>query len=694
VSLRAAGSPAAPSANLPVGVTLARAESPGADLEGRVESALGVDGPLAKGSSWRDRPSQRALARAIAQAIGAGSSLVAEAGTGIGKTFAYLVPALLAGGKVLISTGTKTLQDQLFGRDLPRVVRALGIDVRCALLKGRANYVCRHHLERNLVDGRVARAVDVSRLRAIGRFARVTSSGDRAECSEVSDDDAIWSLATSTRENCLGQDCSHWNTCFVVQARRAAQAADVVVVNHHLFSADLALKDTGIAELLPNAQTLIFDEAHQLPETLVTFLGEASGTRALLDFARDATQAGFEWASDQARWDELGVELEQSLRAARAAWPLSGARAAAHVVLADEAFRDALEAVARALQAFVAALAVAAERAPDLARLSERAQVALARWQHWSAVEGDLEDPAKRVCWAEAFTASLSLHQTPISVAEHFSRCRELQPRTWIFLSATLAIGEDFSHFTRMLGLEGVPQARFESPFDYASQGLLYIPKGLPPPADSGFTNAFMVECWPLIERNGGRCFILCTTLRAVRTVAAWLRARLDARFTLLVQGEASRSELLDRYRQASAPILVGAASFWEGVDVVGDALSLLLIDKLPFAPPDDPVLEARSQALRRAGGDPFRALQLPAASLSLKQGAGRLIRSESDRGVIVIGDERLLNRGYGRTILAGLPPFRQTRERAVAEAFLQKPESLPLTRATTTASPSTSVRP
>ena len=642
-------------------------------LSHRVEKALGPKGTLAVGSAWSDRPDQRAMAGEIARAITESATLVAEAGTGIGKTFAYLVPALLGGGKVIISTGTKTLQDQLFARDLPRVIAALGVDVRTALLKGRANYVCRYHLKRNLEDGRFTRAIDISRLRQIDRFSKLSSTGDRSDCSQVSDDDPAWVLATSTRENCLGQDCADWNQCFVVQARRTAQSADVVVINHHLFSADLALRDTGIAELLPSAQTLIFDEAHQLPDTLVTFLGEASGSRALMDLGRDALQVALEEAPDQARWHELGANLDQFVRQARSQWPLASPRAPAHTLLAHGDFAATLRSVTQALEVLTGALEAAVERGPGMARMAERARTVCTRWSGWfseDAVDG-AKDVEPSVAWAEVHLASLTLHKTPLSVAEPFTRYRDGTARAWIFVSATLAVGEDFSHFVQMLGLSESRQVRFPSPFDYPSQGLLYVPKGLPEPSDPMFSRVWIDHCWPLIEANVGRCFVLCTTLRAVRQVADRLRELLEPPLTLLVQGEGSRTELLERYRAAPAPILVGAASFWEGVDVVGDALSLLLIDKLPFAPPDDPVLEAQSEALRRRGGDPFRTIQLPAASLALKQGAGRLIRSERDRGVLVIGDARLISKGYGRTLMASLPPFSITRERQVAETFL-----------------------
>ena len=637
-------------------------------VQQRVDALLGPAGPLAAGRHWRDRPEQRALACSIAQAIESGSVFVAEAGTGIGKTYAYLVPALLAGGKVIVSTGSKTLQDQLFTRDLPQVVEALELDVQCALLKGRANYVCRHHLRRHLADGRFARATDVANLRRIDRFSRLTRSGDRAECSDVADDDPVWAFATSTRDNCLGQECADWNECFVVQARRAAQSADVVVVNHHLFAADLALRDTGIAELLPTAQTLIFDEAHQLAQTLIAFLGEAIGSRAVLDLVRDTVQCGHSEAPDQARWDDLAAQVEQSVRSVRAAWPPGALRSPFHRLREPGDFLESLQALLVALQSLTRVLESARERGPNLAKLAPRASELTERLRAWLA---DGADEGEAVSWAEVFQSAFTLHRTPLSVAQAFSRHREGAERAWIFVSATLSVGGDLGHFVKTLGLDGAHAASFPSPFDYARQGLLYIPKGLPEPTNPAFTLAWIDDCWPLIETNMGRCFVLCTTHRAVKIVADRLRNRIEPPMTLLVQGEGSRSELLERYRRSVAPVLVGAASFWEGVDVVGNALSLLLIDKLPFAPPDDPVLEARSESLRRQGIDPFRAVQIPEAAIALKQGAGRLIRSESDRGVLGIGDSRLLSRGYGKALLASLPPFSQTRDPAQAMAFL-----------------------
>jgi len=645
------------------------------------------------------REGQQQLSAAIADALQGRGTLVAEAGTGTGKTFAYLVPVLLSGARALLSTGTRHLQDQLHGRDLPALVRALGIDVRTALLKGRGNYVCHHHLERNLADGRFADRSTPEALRRIDRFARLSQTGDRAELPELSEDDPAWSLATSTRENCLGQDCPQLRQCFVMRARREAMNADLVVVNHHLFCADLALRDESVAELLPTVDAVVFDEAHQLPEVATEFFGEASSTRQLLELSRDLRRAGMLEAPDGADWRALCDRLERSLGVLRLAF---GARATGQAGLqrvpverlqGNQALREALQGVVADLQSVSAIVAANAGRGLELDRCGLRATEAAARVERWGEVVFSVEaedegaqdegahdegpDPEASIAWAELGAQHVSLKRTPLSVAGQFSRHREGAPRAWVFLSATLSVGEDFSHFVGALGLHDAQCHRWQSPFDFARQAALWVPRGLGEASDPAHPARLAEAVWPLVVANRGRAFFLCTTLRAMREVAARLEA-LDRRdgtgLSLLLQGEMPRNELLRRYRAAVAPVLVGSAGFWEGVDVAGDALSLVVIDKLPFAPPDDPVVKARSLAVRRSGRDPFGSYQLPAAALALKQGAGRLIRSESDQGVLVIGDERLVSRGYGRRLLASLPPFRRVESAAEAAAFLPGP--------------------
>ncbi len=644
---------------------------------------------------YRARDGQIEMAEAVSDAIDRCGTLIAEAGTGTGKTFAYLVPALLWGGKVIVSTGTKTLQDQLFRKDVPMVRAALQAPVTVALLKGRSNYVCHEHLKRTQENGRLTSRQDAVHLRSIVRFAQSTGSGDRAELAEVPEQAPIWNLVTSTRDNCLGAECAHYRECFVMKARRAAQEADVVVVNHHLFFADLVLRDEGITDLLPTANTVVFDEAHQLPETATLFFGEVVSTAQLMELARDVLAEGHTRARDALTWVNAIAPLEKATRDLRLSLGADVQRLNFTQLPPSAPFHAALGHVHGVLKELAAILERQAERAESLEQCWRRALQLSERIGRW--VEGDrAETSTPTVRWLEAFTQTLQLHRTPLSVAEVFNREREGTPRAWIFTSATLAVKNDFEHFTAQLGLSSSDARSWPSPFDYGTQGLLYLPEGLPDPLSSGYTTAVVHAAWPLIRAAGGRTFVLCTTLRAVRAAGELLRARIeteDVDFPLLMQGEGSRSELLERFRRTGNAVLVGSQSFWEGIDVRGRALSLVVIDKLPFAPPDDPVLAARLDALAKRGGNPFMDYQLPTAVISLKQGAGRLIRDESDRGVLMICDPRLVTKPYGRRIWQSLPPFRRTRDESVATAFFDDSESVvteagpALTRPSTTGS-------
>jgi ATP-dependent DNA helicase DinG len=646
-------------------------------IDPRVAAAFAADGPLARHvPGYRVRAQQAEMAEAVAAAIRDPAVLVAEAGTGTGKTFAYLVPALLSGGKVLISTGTKTLQDQLHGRDLPLVRDALGVPATIALLKGRANYVCRHHLERNRRDGRLPSREAAADLQRIAELAGATASGDRAEIADVPESSPAWALATSTRENCLGQSCEHLRECFVMQARREAMAADVVVVNHHLFFADVVLRDEGVTELLPACNTVILDEAHQLPQTASMFFGESVSSAQVLDLCRDALKEARTTARDVPGLDARVRATDRAARDLRLAITIREGRLAARVAERDDTFRSALAALASGLHALAAALAALAERSEDLAACARRAaelEVRLSRWRQ--------SEDASLVRWVEAFPQALALHATPVSVAEAFRRQLDGPPRAWILTSATLAMARDFGLFTSALGLGHARTACWESPFDYARQALLCVPDGLPAPAAPDHTEAVVATALAAIRASGGRAFVLFTTLRAMRKAHALLAERFAAEklpWPLLAQGEGSRSALLERFRRLGNAVLVGSASFWEGVDVRGEALSLVVIDKLPFAPPDDPVLAARLDALAQRGGDPFIEHQLPHAAIMLKQGAGRLIRDEHDRGVLVICDPRLAERRYGRRIVASLPPMRRTRRMEDVVAFFASQGAVP----------------
>jgi ATP-dependent DNA helicase DinG len=627
-----------------------------------------ANGPLAaRVPGYRPRTQQIEMAQAILGAVESGGSLVLEAGTGTGKTFAYLVPALLAGGKVIVSTGTKTLQNQLYDRDLPAVREALAAGSTTALLKGRANYVCLYRLERAGSEGRLESREDAARLRLIQQFASGSLTGDRADLAQVPEDAPVWQHATSTRDNCLGQECPNYKDCFVMRARKNALAADVVVVNHHLFFADVALRDEGVSELLPSCNTVIFDEAHQLPETARLFFGETVSTAQLVDLARDARMELRAAGGASPELDRLASKLDKGARDVRLCFSKEGQRLGWKQALREAGFADALQALGNALDALRKPLAEQSERSEGLGACARRAGEAAALL----ARIGE-EGTKNEVRWVEVFGQSLQLHVTPLVPAELFRKQMADHPRAWIFTSATLAMGEDFSLFKKELGIEDAAARAWPSPFDFARQALLYAPRGLPAdPNDPGYTDAVVEAALPVLEASRGRAFLLFTSHRALRRAHELLRDRVP--YPLLVQGTGSRSELLVRFRQLGNAVLLGAASFWEGVDVRGEALSVVLIDKLPFAPPDDPVLAARIDALREEGGNPFMDYQLPQAVLQLKQGAGRLIRDEEDRGVLVLCDPRLYTKGYGRTVRASLPPMKQTRNLEDVAAFFAR---------------------
>jgi len=634
-----------------------------------LSDAFAPDGPLAAGiPGYRVRAQQVEMATRIAEAMAANRVLVAEAGTGTGKTYAYLVPALLAGGKVIVSTGTKTLQDQLFARDIPTVRAVLKSPLKAALLKGRANYLCHYHLARALAEGRFLSREDAAHALRISRFAKETQTGDKAECGDVPENSPVWGLVTSTRENCLGQECPHHKECFVLAARRDALAADLVVVNHHLFFADVMLRDEGTAELLPACNTVIFDEAHQLPETASLFFGETVSTAQIVDLARDTRLEGLASAKDFLDLPKACAALEKAARDLRLTLPVEAARFALSQLTARMGFENGLVGLVRELETFAAVLETQAQRSEGLENCWRRSGELLTALRRWQA-----GGEADQVRWGETFTQSLQLNATPLVIAGIMQKQMSGHPRAWIFTSATLAVQQDFSHYCAEMGLTDAEAACWESPFDYARQAVLYAPRGLPDPNSHAYTEAVVKAAFPVVRASGGRAFFLCTSLRAMRRTRELLaealeRAGLD--FPLLMQGEGGKNELLERFRRLGNAILVGSQSFWEGVDVRGEALSLVVIDKLPFAPPDDPVLAARIERMKEAGRNAFMEYQLPRAVINVKQGAGRLIRDETDRGVLMICDPRLIDKPYGRRVWRSLPPMKRTRELDEVLAF------------------------
>ncbi len=666
-------------------------------------------------TGWRSRPQQLAMAQAVDEAVRNNTVLLAEAGTGTGKTLAYLVPALRSGGKVVISTGTKALQDQLFHRDLPTARRALKSPVKIALLKGRANYVCQHHLERNLADGRFANRDDAAWLAKIARFAETTTSGDRSDAEGIPEDATAWHYAVSSRDNCLGGECSHIKDCFVMAARKAALEAEVVVVNHHLFFADLWLKDEGVAELLPACNTVILDEAHQLAETAAQFFGETISTAQLLELSGDTRRIAAVKAGDFPALRRAAEDLGKATRDARLAFPQGPLKAPMTDLARFGKWPDALKELEKTLDELARLLETQAERDADLKNCFDRAQQLqqmLARWQGKDDPENPLASPPHPnphqsgwaqphpprplageggvreageganvmpkptyVRWLETTMSSLLLHATPLSVGAMFGPKLTERAQAWIMTSATLSIGGDFSHLKTRLGIEEAATLCVDSPFDYPRQGVLYVPTDLPAPNTPEFTEAVIAAALPVLEASRGRAFILFTSLRALEKARGLLQEAFKQRgwnYPLLVQGDAPKNELLARFQQAGNAVLLGSQSFWEGVDVPGEALSVVIIDKLPFQPPDDPVVAARIAHLERAGGKPFMDYQLPHAAISLKQGAGRLIRTETDRGVLMLCDTRIADKPYGKLLLAALPAMTRTRKIEVVRRFFE----------------------
>lgn len=640
-----------------------------------ITDILGPTGPLAKQvPGFAARSQQQDMAETTARALENNEMLIAEAGTGTGKTYAYLVPALLCGKKVMISTGTKNLQDQLFHRDLPTVRKALGVSTSIALLKGRANYLCHHRLE--MVEGRRLRPEQQDQLARIRTWLGRTGRGDIAELNVIPEDAPIWSQVTSTADNCLGGDCPVYSDCFVVKARKSAQSADVLVVNHHLFFADLALRDEGFGELLPNINAFIFDEAHQLPDVASTFFGSSFSARQLTELGRDALVDVLTEAPDVDTVQASITRLEKTVRDFRLALGGDVKRAPWASMDGDVALSTATEDLAESLARLESDLEPLAVRGKGLERSWRRCLELKARLGQF--VNGGSDEQGV-IQWFETYARGFVLHMTPLEVSETFRSHVDKHKSAWVFTSATLAVGDDFTHFSRELGIEDAYARRWDSPFDFAKQALLYVPTALPPPNTLDYTAAVVEAARPVLKASEGRAFFLLTSYRALNIVARALEGSID--YPLLVQGSLPRGELLDRFREQGNAILVGTSSFWEGVDVRGEALSCVIIDKLPFSSPSDPVMQARLEAMREQGNNPFFDYQVPQAAITLKQGVGRLIRDVSDRGVLMICDPRLFGKGYGRIFRNSLPPMPVSRDVQDVQAFFaneQKIEATP----------------
>lgn len=683
----------------------------------RVALAFDEKGPLTKAvKGFCVREGQREFAVEAARAVEEKTILVAEAGTGTGKTFAYLTPALLAGATCVISTAGKSLQDQLCAKDLPALRDALGVPVKVALLKGRANYVCHFRLELTASEGRLPEQDSYLKLRKIQRFAAVSRTGDRAELPDVPEDDRLWPFVTSTRENCLGKDrCPNYDDCFVKKAREDAMQSQVVVVNHHLYLSSMALKreSDAIDGMLPQAALTVIDEAHQLPGIASSFFGTSFSTYDVENVSMEARRLGRTKCNDGAEWEILYDRVLKAGREFRLDAQRIGLAEGERLDVDEiEGFGELYPGFERLRAAFAAmgeAMRANEGRDNELDTLAERHAELMEQMEAWTAIfvkcrngaadeasEGEAAGDAEvggeagpeagaasgadaEVRWLEVSQHGIRFNLTPLSFAEEFREMREREGGAWVFTSATLSSAGRFDLFKQRLGIGECVERTWESPFNYWEQGCFYLPQ-MPPPANNTavHTHNVIEKVWPLINAAGGRTFVLCTSLAAVRAAADELQARLEANgnpYPLFVQGDGPKMRLIEEFRAHGNAVLVGSMSFWEGVDVKGEALSLVVIDKIPFAPPNDPVMMARSRAVEASGRRPFDEITLPEAVITLKQGAGRLIRSEGDRGMLVICDPRILNKGYGKVVRDSLPDFYCTRREEKALEFFLNPE-------------------
>ena len=628
---------------------------------------LGADGPLATViPGYQVRPAQLALAEKVEAALANNEVLVAEAGTGIGKTFAYLLPAIQSLKKVIIATGTKNLQDQLYKKDLPVIAKNIVTGVKVALLKGRANYLCWYRLKNNCIDAQFIDQTMVAQYQTIQTWAEQTRQGDISELSSIPEDAAIWPLVTSTSDNCLGTDCEHYNDCFLVQARREAQAADIVIINHHLFFADFALAQTQFSELLPSFDAVIFDEAHQLPEVASEFFGERITSRQLQELCRDTLAEIHGLANDMPDTVELIASLQMRLLDCRYAMGSDSGRGAWHDICRNEQVQKSVQIVLAQMRQLTEQLSFYTGRSHGMERCHARAEELSTRLQRLTQ-----ESPQEQIHWYEVFKKSFSIHHTPMTIAKPFKEYLAAQAKAFIFTSATLAVANDFSHYLNAMGLDDAYCEHFQSPFDYKTQAYLYLPRYLPSPKQDNFIATLVHRALPIIEAANGGVFFLFTSYRSLHLAQELLAEKTE--LSLYVQGSKPKQQLLADYREDGQGILLATHSFWEGVDVRGDALRVVIIDKLPFATPDDPILQARLHNLRRLGRDPFNEYQLPQAVIALRQGVGRLIRDTKDTGIVMLGDPRIATKAYGANVLASLPRMPITRDEQVVMKFLKE---------------------
>ena len=635
-----------------------------------VTEFLGAEGLLAQqidGFSYRSQ--QHEMALSVADLLDTGGTLICEAGTGTGKTFAYLVPVMLSGKKAVISTGTKNLQDQLFHRDLPKIRELMSVPVKAALLKGRANYLCVNRMDIALTDIRGHRKENAEHLARIRQWSTVTQRGDIAEIGDIPEDAMIWPLVTSTTENCLGQDCPSYQGCFLVEARRLAQEADIVVINHHLLCADFSLKDEGFGELLPQADCFIIDEAHQLAEVASNFFGSTISGRQLLELTRDIDAEYHRDFGDLPKLLTRTAAVSKAVKDLRLLFGIDARKGNWQEIENDHRIVNAIMQLSETILAMIETLKTLQGRSKDMDNCIERAEAQLSLLKSFN----DADPVEQEIRWFETHKQSFRFNITPLDIADVFAAQMERHPASWIFTSATLSVNGKFTHFQNQLGIDDAETHQWDSPFDYEKQALWYVPKGLPEPSHRDYNSAVAKLSIEILNYSQGRAFLLYTSYRAMHEAAEILESEVD--YPILIQGTDSKNALLEQFRKLGNAVLLGTASFWEGVDVRGEALSCVIIDKLPFASPGDPVLQARIDAMKKNGENPFMQFQVPQAAIALKQGAGRLIRDHTDSGVLVICDPRLLSRSkpYGQIFLNSMPAFARTRDVEDIKRFFEQ---------------------
>lgn len=633
----------------------------------RISDVFRADGALSKAlPDFQPREAQLQMATAIQALKKVGDQLVVEAETGTGKTFAYVAPALLGSGKVILSTGTRNLQEQLYHRDMPRLREVLGPEKVVTLLKGRSNYLCIQRLEQFSAHPGGGHDDAIKQLKVVRMWANETKSGDIGELSALPEDAIILPLITSNQDNCLGRECPHYEDCYLVKARKDALEADIVVVNHHLFCADLVLKDTGFGELIPAADLVVFDEAHQLPEIASQYFSDTVSTRQVTELCRDLETIYQTAVRDARAMSQMAKQVERSAKDLRLQLQLDPERGNLRQIMNEDKVTNGVSELEEKLENLLRICNTHVGRDKALDQAIERLELLLKRWSEVFAIER-----TGFSFWYESSRYHVSFHRTPLSVAEPFSRVMAEQQARWVFTSATLTVNNSFEYFNQRLGLNKPATLQLESPFDFAQQALLCLPRYLPEPHERSMVDTLTEITLKIVAANHGGSFILFTSHRMLQAVAKRLEGKMDRQ--LLVQGTTSKRDLIDAFTEAGDAVLLGTSSFWEGVDVAGNALRCVLIDKLPFASPDDPLLQARVEDCRRRGRDPFNEVQLPQAVLAMKQGAGRLVRSVNDEGVLIICDNRLVTRNYGQLFLSSLPPMGRTRSLEKALAFLSR---------------------